>query len=197
LFATYILVLVYVYHGLKDLDTGSRLCSLCGRRIARHRLRFSEKFVGFPDMFDGDMVCDVCYKIFTSQEFRRRNWAIVGDEVGILDKKQLFKMVSDPPVNSLIYVKSSGRKMGFLRCLRYASSKTMVALCGEDEGPVIVDRQRLRHVLSIAYEAYNTFKRKKTLLEGCSPREWEHHDLCMKIESMRGDPLWQILVRVL
>ena len=185
--ATYILVLVYVYSGLKDLDTGSRLCSLCGRRIAKHRLRFSEKFVGFPDMFDGDMVCDVCYKIFTSQEFRRRNWAIVGDEVGILDKKQLFKMVSDPPVNSLIYVKSSGRKMGFLRCLRYASSKTMVALCGEDEGPVIV----------ISYPVYLAPKREMSLLDRFSPREWEHHDLCMKIESMKGDPLWQILVRVL
>jgi len=117
--------------------------------------------------------------------------------VKTLSKEELMKVLEDPPTNSLIYVKSAGRKYGFLHALRFTSTNTMVALAGEDEGTVIVTRERLKYLISLAREAYNVFKKKTPLLEGCDINDWMHKELCEKVERVRGEMAWRIVVRAL
>jgi len=125
------------------------------------------------------------------------HWILVGDEVRILSKDELLNVLKDPPVGSLIYVKSSGRKYGFLRALRFASTRTHAAICGEDEGLVIVQRSWLSRLVNLAVKAYSTFKRKEALLEGCRASDWLNRELCEEVEKVRGDPAWRIVVRAL
>jgi len=173
------------------------LCIVCGVRPGVKPLDVSEKFVGYPDLFAGSMVCEVCSKLFEDRRLRASNWILINNEFKVLDKKELLSVLRDPPVGSIVYVKSSGKKYGFLRCMRFASTKSYVALCGEDEGPVIVSRDRLAALVDLAVEAYKRFRKKTVLLDGCSPNDWVYEDLCKRIEEVRGDPAWRIVVRAL
>jgi hypothetical protein len=73
----------------------------------------------------------------------------------------------------------------------------MVALCGEDEGLVLVERGKLRQLVELAQRAYKTLKRKEELLNGCSTSSWVYEELCKLVEEVRGDPAWRIVVRAL
>lgn len=172
-------------------------CSVCGLYLGEYRLKLSSNFVGYSDLYDGDKVCRTCYTLLSDQKYRRSNWIVVGDEVKILDKNELMKIIKEPPVNSLIYVKSRGRRLTFIKCLRFRSTRNNIVLCHEEYGPLFVDRDKLEVFLDLAVEAYSVFKKKKTLLEGCSPRDWVHEDLCLSIEEVRGDPLWAVIVSIL
>jgi hypothetical protein len=170
---------------------------VCSVRPGVKPLDVSEKFVGYPDLFAGSMVCEICSKLFEDRKLRASNWILVNNEYRVLDKKELLNVLKSPPVGSIVYVKSSGKKYGFLRCMRFTSTKSYVALCGEDEGSVIIARNRLATLVDLAVEAYKRFRKKSVLLDGCSPSEWVYEDLCRRIEEVRGDPAWRIVVRAL
>jgi hypothetical protein len=174
------------------------LCSVCGRRPATRRLKVSEKFTAYPDLYAGLNACNLCATLIEDRRYRASHWVLVGDDVRLLgSREELFKVLQDVPVDSLIYVRSSGRRHGFVRCLRFRSSKQVVALCGEDEGLQLVSRSRLSELVGLAVKAYGVLKRKSSLLEGCSTLEWQYEDICRMIEGVRGDPVWRIVVRAL
>ncbi len=174
------------------------MCSVCGRRPAVRRLRVSEKFTAFPDLYVGLQACSLCATLIEDRRHRASHWVLVGDEVRLLgSKEELLKILQDVPVDSLVYVKSSGRKHGFIKCLRFRSSERLIALCGEDEGLQLTTRERLSELVSLAVKAYSVLKRKSSLLEGCSTPEWQYEDVCRMIEGVRGDPVWKIVVRAL
>jgi hypothetical protein len=172
-------------------------CSVCGRRPGARRLRVSEKFVSYPDLYHGSLVCEVCAGLIEDQSYRRSSWVLVGDEARKLSKSELLSVLLDPPEGSVVYVKSSGRRYGFLKCLKHTSTKTMVALCGEDEGLVLVERGRLRQLVELAQKAYEVLKKKEELLSGCSTSSWVYEEVCKLVEEVRGDPAWRIVVRAL
>ena len=173
------------------------VCSACGRRPASRRLRVSESFTAYPDLFSGMLVCGVCAQLIENPVYRRSHWILVDGRVEVLDKARLLEVLRDPPEGSLVYVRNGGRRHGFIRALRYASTKSIAALCGEDEGPILVPRERLRYLVELAEKAYRALKRKSALLNGCSVREWIHEDLCREIEVVRGDPAWRVISRAL
>jgi hypothetical protein len=175
----------------------SSLCAVCGCRPGARRLRVSEKFVSYSELYHGSLVCEVCARLIEDQSYRRSSWVLVGGEARRLSKSELLSVLLDPPEGSVIYVKSSGRKYGFLKCLKHASTKTMVALCGEDEGLILVERDKLRQLVEFAREAYNTLKKKEELLNGCSTSSWVYEEVCKLVEEVRGDPAWRIAVRAL
>jgi hypothetical protein len=176
----------------------SVLCSVCGRRPAVRRLKVSEKFTAYPDLYGGLQACNLCATLVEDRRYRASHWVLVGDEVRLLSsREELLKFLQDVPVDSLIYVKSSGRKHGFVRCLRFRSSERLVALCGEDEGLQLTTRERLSELIGLAVKAYNVLKRKSSLLEGCDILEWRYEDVCRAVEEVRGDPVWRIVVRAL
>jgi hypothetical protein len=157
----------------------------------------SEKFVSYSDLYHGSSVCEVCARLIEDQSYRRSNWVLVGSELKTLSKSELMNILLNPPEHSIVYVKSSGRKYGFLRCLKHASTKTVIALCGEDEGLVLVERSKLRQLVELAQRAHSVLKRKEDLLSGCSTSSWVYEELCRLIEEVRGDPAWRIVVRAL
>ncbi len=55
----------------------------------------------------------------------------------------------------------------------------------------------MKYLVGLAREAYNTFKKKATLLEGCDTSDWIHEELCEKVEQVRGELAWRIVVRAL
>ena len=122
---------------------------------------------------------------------------LVGDELKVLSKEELLNILQNPPERSLIYVKSGGRRYGFLRGLKYMTTKNVVVLCGEDEGVVFVERNKLKQLVELAKKAYSVLGRKRDLLCGCSVGNWAHKELCEEIEKVRGDPAWGIVVRAL
>lgn len=172
-------------------------CCVCGSRPGVKRVRVSEKFVSYPDLFAGGMVCELCSKLFEDKRFRTSSWLLVNGEIRFLDRKELLDMLRNLPENSLIYIKSSGRRYGFLKCMRLRSSKSTAVVCGEDEGPITVPRERLVKVLDAAVAAYKVFKRKSVLVSGCTASDWVYEDVCRSVEEHRGEPLWQAVVRVL
>jgi hypothetical protein len=153
--------------------------------------------VSYSELYPGTAVCEVCSKLLGDPQYRKSHWVLTGDEVRTLSKEELMKVLEDPPIGSLIYVKSAGRKYGFLRALRFASTSTLAALAGEDEGAVLVPRERRKQLISLAKEAYNTFKKKTPLLEGCSTNDWVYKELCERIERVRGEMAWRLVVRAL
>jgi len=162
------------------------------------KLRVSEKFTAYPDLYAGLSTCNLCATLIEDRRYRASHWVLVGDEVRILSSKdELLKVLRDIPKDSLVYVKSSGRKHGFIRCLRFRSSERLIALCGEDEGLQLTTRERLSELVSLAAKAYSVLKRKSSLLVGCSTPEWRYEDICRMVEEVRGDPVWKIVVRAL
>ena len=173
------------------------LCSVCGRRSATKRLRVSEKFTAYPDLYAGLQVCDLCATLIEGRQYRASHWILVGGEVRILSREELLKVLRDVPVDSLVYVRSSGRKHGFVRCLKFRSSERLIALCGEDEGLQLIPRERLSELVGLAVEAHSILKRKSSLIGGCDILEWRYEDVCRMVEEVRGDPVWRIVVRAL
>jgi hypothetical protein len=173
------------------------ICSICGRRKGTHSLKVSDDFVSYSELYPGKVVCDVCNKLLRDPQYRKSHWILTGDEIRTLSKEELMKILEDPPINSLVYIKSAGRKYGFLHALRFSSTSAMAALAGEDEGAILVPRERLKHLIGLAKEAYSTFRKKTPLLEGCSPNDWVHRELCEQIGRVRGEMAWRAVVRAL
>jgi len=174
------------------------LCAACGRRLAERRLRVSGKFTAYPDLFAGLEVCSACAELIEGRRYRSSHWILrEGGGIELLTRERLLEVLRDPPVGSLVYVRSSGKRHGFVRALRYRSSSRFAAVCGEEEGALLVERERLRELVELAERALSALKRKRALLEGCSPSEWVHEELCRKIEEVRGDPLWRVVARAL
>jgi hypothetical protein len=172
-------------------------CVICGRRPGVKKMQVSENFVSYSELHHGSLICEICAKLLEDQNYRRSSWILVGDELKVLSKKELLDVLQDPPERSVIYVKSSGRRYGFLRGLKYMTTKNMVVLCSEDEGVVFVERNKLKQLVKLAKKAYSVLGRKKDLLCGCSVGNWVHKELCEEIEKVRGDPVWEIVVRAL
>jgi hypothetical protein len=172
----------------------TKLCSVCGRRPAAQRLSFSDNFAGYDKLYGGGYVCDVCAELI--KNWRNKHFILEGDVPRELKREELLKAVLAQPPGSLIYVKSMGRRLGMLSCLRYVATEKFAALCGEDEGFVYVDRARLAKLADLAQVAVKTFKKKSVLTEGCRAEEWRHRELCEEVERWRRDAAWGILARV-
>jgi len=172
----------------------TKLCSVCGRRPATQKMSFSDNFAGYDKLFGGGYVCGVCAELIKS--WRNKHFILVGDSPQELKREELLKTMLTQPPNSLIYVKNMGRRLGMLSCLRYVATGKFAALCGEDEGFVYVDRNRLAKLADLAQTAVKTLKRKTALVEGCRAGEWAHRELCEEVERWRRDATWSILARV-
>ncbi len=135
--------------------------------------------------------------MLTDTRYRKNHWVLTDSGVKFLDKDELKEVLKNPPPGSLVYVRASGRKLSFARALRFRSSAGFVALVHEDEGFVYMPRNRYTQLWGLAERAFNVFKKKTTLLEGCSTDEWVYEELCREVEEARGDPAWRIIVRVL
>ena len=170
---------------------------MCGLAPGEVELRVSDRFVGYADLYSGSTVCRTCARLFEDRKLRSSNWVLAGGEFRVVGGEGILEVLRDVPEGGLVYVKSSGRKYGFLRCMRVRSTKTLAAVCGEDEGPFLVPRERLAWILDTAERAYRLFKRKSTLLGGCAPGEWIYADVCRSIDELMGDPVWRIVVRAL
>jgi len=185
-------------HLLERLDGMSSVkCCVCGLGPGEEVLDVSENFVSYSELFASSKVCRACSTLFKDKRARASNWLLVNGEFKFLDKEGAVDVLKNLPEDSLVYIRSSGKKYGFLKCMRFRSTKSMAAVCGEDEGLIIVPRGRLAEVLSVAESAYKLLKRKSALLNGCSVGEWVYEDVCRAVEELRGDPLWQVVVRVL
>jgi len=172
-------------------------CVICGRRPGVKKMQVSENFVSYSELHHGSLICEICAKLLEDPIYRRSHWLLVGNEIKQLSKEELLSVLANPPDGSLVYVKSSGRKYGFLKGLKYSSTKTIAVLCGEDEGLVFVEKNKLKQLVELANKAYSVFGRKRDLLCGCSVGNWAHKELCEEIEKVRGDPVWGIVVRAL
>lgn len=171
-------------------------CSLCGMREATKRIEFSDNFVDYGLMFAGGMACDVCYNVV--KNFRKSSWILEGDSIKELKREELLRALRESPPGSLIYIKSRGQKLSFIQCLRYRSTGAVAALCGEEEGAVLAPKERVREYIDFAVKAYEALGKKTYLAEGCPPSVWaEREELCRRVEELRGDPLWSIVVRAL
>ena len=166
-------------------------CVICGKRPGEHDLPFSQNFVGYAYLFHGSKICSLCKKL-VSDEYRRSNWLLSGDQIKVLSKEDVREILKDPPREGIIYVKSGGRKYTYLGALRYSG----LIIVGEDEGVFFINRERLLKLLSLAESSYAFFKKKSILLSGCPPKAWENRDLCEKIEEVRRCPEWPLLVRI-
>ena len=171
----------------------TRLCSVCGRRPATQRLSFSDNFAGYDKLFGGGYVCSTCAELMRS--WRNKHFILEGDVPRELRREELLKTMLAQPPGSLIYVKNVGRKLGMLSCLRYVATAKFAALCGEDEGFVYVDRNRLSKLAELAQTAAAAFRRRSVLTEGCRAGEWARRELCEEVERWRRDPVWSILAR--
>jgi hypothetical protein len=171
----------------------TKLCSVCGRRPAIQKLSFSDNFTGYDKLYGGGYVCGVCAELIKS--WRNKHFILVGDAPRELRREELLGTILTQPPGSLIYVKSAGRKLGMLPCLRFAATERYAALCGEDEGFVYVERNRLSKLADLAQAAVKTLKRRSALVEGCRAEDWVHRELCEEVERRRGSPAWSILAR--
>ncbi|MEM2272392.1 MAG: hypothetical protein QXP56_06985 [Archaeoglobaceae archaeon] len=172
-------------------------CYVCGLNQGVHEFEFSDNFVSYGDVFEGERVCDLCFKLLSDPKYRRSNWIVQGNEIRLLEKEDLLKVLLDVPPGSLVYVRSIGKRLAFLKALKVRSTATLVAVCGEEEGVVMAKREKLKEFIDLANKAREAGIKKTEMLEGCSTASWKHKDLCTKIEEVRSDPLWRIVVRAL
>jgi len=171
----------------------TKLCSVCGRRPATQKMSFSDNFAGYDKLYGGGYVCDVCADLL--KNWRNKHFILEGDVPRELKKEELLKAMLTQPPGSLIYVKNMGRKLGMLPCLRFSATERFAALCGEEEGFVYVDRDRLSKLADLAQAAVKTLKKKAVLTAGCSAADWTHRELCEEVERWRRSPVMSILAR--
>jgi hypothetical protein len=157
-------------------------------------LSFSDNFAGYDKLYGGGYACGICTDLI--KNWRNKHFILMGGTPRELKREELLKTILTQPPGSLIYVKSAGRKLGMLSCLRFTATEKYAALCGEEEGFVYVDRSRLLKLAELAQVAVKTFKRRTALTEGCRAEEWTHRELCAEVEMWRRDPAWSILTRV-
>jgi adenylate kinase family enzyme len=157
-------------------------------------LSFSDNFAGYDKLYGGGCACGICADLI--KNWRNKHFILVDGTPRELRRDELLKTMLTQPPGSLIYVKSAGRKLGMLSCLRFMATEKYAALCGEEEGFVYVDRSRLLKLAELAQVAVKTLKRRTAMVEGCRVEEWVHRELCVDVEMWRRDPAWSILTRV-
>jgi hypothetical protein len=156
-------------------------------------MSFSDNFTGYDKLYCGGYACNICADLI--RYWRSKHFILVGDAPRELKKEELLETVLTQPPGSLIYVKSMGRKLGMLSCLRYSATERFAALCGEEEGFVYVDRNRLSKLADLAQTAVKTLKKRTVLTEGCRAVDWVHRELCEGLERWRRSPVMSILAR--
>jgi hypothetical protein len=177
----------------------------------------SANFTSWDLLASGSGICRSCQDVFSNQEYRRRSWVMLRDSSNINDKadseekqqrNQFFRkakevlpfIVSPPKPPFAIYTASTGQKQTFLKLFRvgfFNHSRDPFWICDEDLGLIHVHASRARELSELASLGFRTFGKKLPLLEDFSVKDWEHVELCEQIEIVKGDPLWQLIVRLL
>ncbi|MDE1971300.1 MAG: hypothetical protein KGI50_07040 [Patescibacteria group bacterium] len=104
----------------------------------------------------------------------------------------------DPPF--MLYIARSGKKQTYLQLLRKGSnlSKTAFWIADEDLGLIRIVTQQISELTIFAREAYEKLGQQKwKLYNGAPVHDWKNQEICERIERLKHDPLWQLVVRLI
>lgn len=184
---------------MDDIVHSCVLCGLTGEEM--NRFKPSDNFTSWDLLGAGDSLCVACETIFKNQNYRRKSWSWSNKVTEFHKPKEMLAVMLDPPQPPFhLYITTSGQKQTFLKLFRKGPnmSRESFWLAEEDIGLLHVHYSMVKEFELFAREAFLKLGAKKwKLLQGPSVEDWKEKELCERIELMRGDPLWRLIVRLI
>lgn len=174
-------------------------CVVCGRVGRGFPARFPESFTAYAWLQGGSIICSKCKAMLENQDLRRRSWVAFFENgkpvVRFLSRNQVLNVLLNPPNPPFaIYVTRTGKKQGYLQLANRVSFSRNIFYVAFDDLLINVRRDVLEKYVKLARKALALGFRKKDLTGGCSVKAWLNREVCFKIEKVRGDPLWELVV---
>lgn len=171
-------------------------CIVCEQYTRNgHKIDFSNNFTSWNLLGDGDCICEYCYTLCRDQQYRRKSWVATPDGIKFLKREEVLPVLLDPPkIPFAIYITRSGKKQGFLHLRKRVNySKERYYIAFEDE-LLFITRFELQRMVDVAKKARELKFPKTELINGVSITRWQYEDLCMQIEELRNNPVWEVVV---
>lgn len=171
-------------------------CIICAHYTEKgHDVDFSGNFTSWNLLQEGNCICEYCYTLCRDQQYRRKSWVASLKGVRFLKRDEILPVLLEPPEPPFaVYITKSGKKQGFLHIVnRVNYNKNHYCIAFEDS-ILFVERSSLREMVEIARQARNLKFSKSELLNGPSAKHWEYKELCMKIEHLSRNPVWEVVV---
>ncbi len=164
------------------------------------RFKPSDNFTSWNLLGAGDSLCASCERIFTNQNYRRKSWVRSNGLAEFHKPKEMLPLLINPPEPPFyLYITASGQKQTYLQLFRKGANMNQNAfwIADEDAGLLHVLPPRISELEAFAREAYEKLGQKKwKLIHGAPAHDWKQREICERIAQLRGDPLWQLVVRL-
>jgi len=157
--------------------------------------RFSDNFMAWPLLSDGNGICDFCNKIMKDQTYRKSCWIIENGKTEFFKREKITDIIQKEKTTPfLIYVTESYKKQGFINILsrpNFSNKKFIIAF---DNSVISIDTEKYSALFSLAKEAREKKFSKTELLTQPNVKHWEYEDLCISIMKVKHDPTWRLAV---
>lgn len=170
-------------------------CVVCARKTD-HGLDvdFSDNFMSWNLLFEGNCICPNCYELTRNQDYRRTSWVASRNGVEFLRRDEILRFLQRPPRPPFaIYITKTGKKQGFLKLVMKVALTKKNYFVAFDDNLIYVDGG-LKGMIRLARGAIKLGFYKRELLNGPNVRHWKHRQLCDQITHNLKNQLWGLVV---
>lgn len=112
--------------------------------------------------------------------------------------KILPHLLKPPSPPFMVYTSKAGKKQTYLRLFRKGANQNRHQFwaCDEDLGLIHVHPEKVRELYRLAKDAIVALEKKSALLNPTA-KDFIHRDICERIEAVKSEPLWALIVRLI
>jgi CRISPR type IV-associated protein Csf1 len=174
----------------------SGTCIVCGTTTDKgNKIDFSANFTAWSLLQHGDCICEYCYTLCRTQDYRRKSWVANKEDIKFLQRSEILQTILNPPNPPFaIYITKTGKKQGFLHLINkpaFGKDRFFIAF---DDKLIFIERKLLKELTAIAKKARELKFTKTELLTEPSPHRWENRLLCEQILKYNKNPMWEVVV---
>jgi len=172
------------------------ICIVCGTKTdAGNDIDFSSNFTSWSLLQEGSCICEYCYTLCRSQDYRRKSWVASESGVRFLDRTEILPTLLNPPAPPFaIYLTKSGKKQGFLHLITRPSYSINRYFIAFEDKLILIDRTMLEKLITIVKQARELKFSKTELMTTPHTNKWEHRQLCEQIIKYNKNPMWEVIV---
>jgi len=176
-------------------------CVFCGEYTELgFKPKFGNNFTSYELLQGGNVVCEYCKEIQSSQDYRRSMWYVTTEEFKTFKKKEGKEiLLSKLKTPFALYFTKTWKKQGWISMSNRINENNDLFYVNVDYDTILIDRPVLNNYFELIEHLRGLKISKTEIVTGnFKSKSYEKInmdlDLISKVKENAGDPLWDLCI---